>query len=119
MNMHPAKLTARMIIGERIRKGRIAKGWSLDQFAKTLDISKVSVWQWEQGKSGPRVSRVAEVAELLGLPIDALIDQHAPERAPDREASQMLLDYQKRIAKSFGVDPSNIEIKVSFGGKAS
>jgi transcriptional regulator with XRE-family HTH domain len=118
MDVSALNVTRKAVIGQRIRQARMAKGWTLERLADALNISKVSIWQWEQGQSRPKVSRLAEVAQLLGLPLQALMDEHAPARMVNREASNLLLECQMRIAESFGVRPADVEIKVSFGRNA-
>lgn len=119
MDLNSTKVTAKLLAGQRIRDARIAKGWSLDQLAAALGMSKVSIWQWEQGQARPRATRLAEVARILGLSLETLNDEHAPDISPDREATDLLLDCQMRIAKYFGVAPEDVEIKVTFGGRSS
>jgi transcriptional regulator with XRE-family HTH domain len=117
MNMLPeARLRPRATIGRRIRNARKAKGWTLDQLATALDISRVSVWGWENGKTHPRPSRLAEVAAVLDLPVHLLVDDEAPVEQPADHPSNLVLECQMRIAEGLGVQLKDVEIKVSFGG---
>jgi transcriptional regulator with XRE-family HTH domain len=114
--MFEAKISVPATVGRRIRNARKAKGWTLDQLAQALDISRVSVWGWENGKTHPRASRLADVAAALDLPVDQLVDDHLPAQQPVAHPSDLLLECQMRIAEGLGVRPDNVEIKVSFGG---
>ena len=82
MSMFEAKISVPATVGRRIRNARKAKGWTLDQLAQALDISRVSVWGWENGKTHPRASRLADVAAALDLPVDQLVDDHLPAQQP-------------------------------------
>ena len=104
-----------MLNGSLIRKLRKAKGWTLDQLAQALDISRVSVWGLENGKTHPRASRLADVAAALDLPVEQLVDDHLPAQQSVAHPSDLVLECQMRIAEGLGVTPNDVEIKVSFG----
>ena len=116
MSMIEAKIPALPTVGRRIRNARKAKGWTLDQLAQTLKVSRVSVWSWENGKTRPRPSRVADVAAVLDLPVSQLVDDHLITQQPAAHPSDLVLECQIRIAEGLGVQPQDVEIKVSFGG---
>lgn len=119
MSMLEANISAPATVGRRIRNARKAKGWTLDQLAQALDISRVSVWGWENGKTHPRPSRLADVAAALDLPVEQLVDDHLPAQRPVAHPSDLVLECQMRIAEGLGVQPKDVEIKVSFGGTAT
>lgn len=117
MNMLPeVKILSQATVGRRIRNARKAKGWTLDQLANALDISRVSVWGWENGKTHPRPSRLADVAAALDLPVHQLVDDETLVEQPTGHPSNLVLECQMRIAEGLGVQPKDVEIKVSFGG---
>lgn len=69
MNMSE-KLTA-------LRKGR---GWSQEDLAEQLDVSRQSVSKWESGASVPDLDRVIKLSELFGVTTDYLLrDVPEPE----------------------------------------
>ena len=54
-------------IGARIREARIRRGLSQEALADRLGVSKAAVSGWETGKSRPFGSRLAQLAETLGV----------------------------------------------------
>jgi DNA-binding XRE family transcriptional regulator len=61
--------------GDIIRDKRLAKGFSLRQFAKLVGVSPTYISQVEQGKVkyAPAADRVRKMAEVLNEPSDELI----------------------------------------------
>jgi transcriptional regulator with XRE-family HTH domain len=104
--------TAKLLMGERIRRARLEKGWSLDQFAKALGLSKVSVWQWEQGSARPRTSRLTQVAQVLGISLRELL----PGESQETDATSVVRDCQMRLGRYFGVELEAVQITISIGG---
>lgn len=68
-------------LGEKIRKLRKEKGFTLDRLAELSGSSKSYVWELEN-KTPPRPSaeKVASIAEALGVTADFLLD--AGETSP-------------------------------------
>lgn len=98
-------------LGCRIRRARLGRYLSLDQLAKELNVSKVTVWNWENNRTRPRYSRLEQLGEVLGIPVDALMTgaRDAEQKVPD-----LISDCRSRIAASLGVLPENVEIKITF-----
>ena len=71
-------------VGARVRAARLAHGLTQREFARRLGVSKQQVWKYENGESQLSVSRLAQIARLLGLSPSVLLDQPAP-----LDASQM------------------------------
>lgn len=57
-----------MSIGNRIAEARQKAGLSQSELARQLGIRPQSVQAWESGQTAPRARRIAEVAEVLGVP---------------------------------------------------
>lgn len=115
MNMHsPMMDSFHDSAGACIRAARKRKGWSLDQLAEALGVSKTSVWGWETDKARPRTSRLTEIAELLDLPADRILNGQRPTEDVSVEGRSLIEDCQLRIAEAFRVNPADVEIRVSF-----
>lgn len=61
-------------IGSRIREARKSNKITQDAIAKALRISRVSVTQWENGITTPATERLSELADLLGVTSDWLLN---------------------------------------------
>ncbi len=115
MNMHsPLAPSFNGTAGNCIRAARKLKGWSLDHLADALGVSKTSVWGWETDKIRPRTARLREIAELLDLPPEYILNGKPAMEPTSGEGRGLVEDCQLRIAEAFGVEPADVEIKVSF-----
>lgn len=65
---------AAMSIGQRIKQARESLNWSQTDLAEKLGISPQAVQQWESGATSPRGKRLKNVANLLGVTTDWLME---------------------------------------------
>lgn len=100
-------------LGGRIRRARLAKFLSLEQLADDLGVSKVTVWNWENDRTRPRLARIAQLSDLLGLPVHVLMGDNDSE---ERSVTDLIYHCQCQIAQLMGVQPESVEIKVKFSG---
>ena len=70
--------------GENLKKIRMARKMSQDEFAALLNTSKQVISRYETGQRSPKVSVVSEYAEILGVSIGELTgDARTPAPADD------------------------------------
>jgi transcriptional regulator with XRE-family HTH domain len=62
-----------MMLNERLKNLRLAKGLTLQQVGNVFGISKASVSGWEAGKSHPDHKKLEQLAELLNTSIEYLV----------------------------------------------
>ena len=58
---------------EKIAGLRRKNGWSQEELAEKLDVSRQAVSKWEGGQSTPDVERIVQMAELFGVSTDYLL----------------------------------------------
>ena len=58
----------------RLKEARIKAGLSVSDVAKSLSISDVAVYMWENGQTTPKVANLKKLANLYGCSVDELID---------------------------------------------
>lgn len=92
MNMSE-KLTA-------LRKGR---GWSQEDLAEQLDVSRQSVSKWESGASVPDLDRVIKLSELFGVTTDYLL-RDVPEPDPTVQVQPAADELQPRAVSEAEAD---------------
>lgn len=63
-----------MQLYEKIPILRKAKGMTQAELAEAIDVSRQSVQKWETGLSCPDIAKIPELARLLGVSADALLD---------------------------------------------
>lgn len=61
-------------VGERIRKERTARGMSLDQLAKRVGVSKMTLHRVETGKTSPSIALLGDIADALEKSLTRLIE---------------------------------------------
>jgi transcriptional regulator with XRE-family HTH domain len=87
------------ILGEKIRKLRKDKGFTLDKLAELTDSSKSYIWELEN-KNPPRPSaeKLAKIAEKLGTTIEFLLDEGAEVTEEDAADARFYREYRKMDA---------------------
>src|SRR5690349_12686383 len=103
-------------IGSRIRSAREDQGWTQDQLADAVGVSRSAVAQWETGRAGQVTGNLTRVAAALGIGVEHLMYGKDPRAAGQaysgdelaimrlyRECSpedrQILLRMARRLAK--------------------
>ena len=62
-----------MILTEKISEERKKNGWSQEELAEKLSVSRQSVSKWESGQSVPDLNRILEMARIFGVTTDYLL----------------------------------------------
>ena len=60
-------------IGARIRTAREEQGWTQDQLAEAVGVSRSAVAQWETGRAGQVTTNLTRVAAALGVGVEHLM----------------------------------------------
>ena len=55
-----------------IRQLREARGWTQLELAYRLGVTPVTIYNWERGRTEPRVSQFRQLARLFGVGMDDL-----------------------------------------------
>jgi transcriptional regulator with XRE-family HTH domain len=59
--------------GKRIRDARHDHGWTQDDLARTVGVSRSAVAQWETGRSGQVRGNIARIARALQVDVEYLL----------------------------------------------
>lgn len=70
-------------IGRRIREVRQARGWTQDQLAVAVDVSRSAVAQWETGRAGQLTANLTRIAAVLDVGVEFLM--HGSHRQAGEE----------------------------------
>lgn len=71
-----------MKLPEKLIQLRREKGYSQEQLADLLGVSRQSVSKWEAGQSTPELAKLLTLADLFGVTLDALIREEQPVHPP-------------------------------------
>ena len=67
-----------MTLGEKIRETRRKYGFSQEQLAEKLSVSRSAIAKWETDKGLPDVGNLKLLARLLNVSVDQLLDEEEP-----------------------------------------
>lgn len=104
-----------MIIADKIIENRKKNGWSQEELADKLGVSRQSVSKWEGAQAVPDMKKIVQMSELFGVSTDYLlrddietlstvdtkqIDSGAPEsvRMVSMEEASEFLEHNERAA---------------------
>ena len=92
-----------------LKRLRMAKGLSQANMAERLGVSGPSISGWEKGRARPKEDRLADLANLLGVPVSQLLVDPQPDVIQD------VIDTSRtQIARATGVAPDRVRIIVEF-----
>lgn len=77
---------SQLTLGERIKVARLAVGLTQMHIANHFKIARVSVTQWENNTTKPDTGRIVELAALLNVTMDWLLDGTGQGPAITKEA---------------------------------
>lgn len=75
-----------MKINEKIYTLRKKSGWSQDELADKLSVSRQSVSKWETGDSVPEIAKLLALAKIFSVTTDYLLDDSKEEYIPPQTA---------------------------------
>ncbi|MBE9886363.1 helix-turn-helix domain-containing protein [Enterococcus durans] len=94
-----------MSVGKRLKHFRLEKGFSQNDIATFLNISRQSVSRWETGKAYPDIDKLVELSKYYGISIDELLKEphdlkeeeqkslHKPSKIEKIDNRQELITY--------------------------
>lgn len=105
----------KMILAEKITEERKKNGWSQEELADQLGVSRQAVSKWESAGTVPDLQRIIQLAELFGVSTDYLlkdemvqetvpvytgeISEHSqPLRRVSMEEANSFLDMKRKVA---------------------
>jgi len=66
-----------MILADKIMQLRKQNGWSQEELAEKLGVSRQAVSKWESGASVPDLNRILQMSDLFGVSTDYLLRDNA------------------------------------------
>lgn len=85
-----------MLLGEKLRKLRIARKLSQEQLADELRVSRQAISKWELGESTPDTGNLVALSDYFGVSIDYLL-KNQKESEP---SAQVLIKEVQPIVSS-------------------
>ena len=88
-----------MILADKITELRKKNGWSQEELADKLGVSRQSISKWESTQSIPDMNRILKMSEVFGVSTDLLLKDDM-EIMDDRESIDTVETYGKALAVS-------------------
>lgn len=104
---------------EKLTVLRKQNGWSQEELAEKLDVSRQAISKWESGQSLPESERIVQLSRLFGVTTDyLLIDERMEEvspAAPERESSRSLRRVSLQEAEEYLSSRSRSSFRIAAG----
>ena len=71
-----------MILADKIIENRKKNGWSQEDLAERLGVSRQSVSKWEGAQAIPDMKKILQLAEVFNVSTDYLLKDEIEETAP-------------------------------------
>ncbi len=105
-----------MILAEKIVKLRKQLGWSQEELAEKMNISRQSVSKWESTNSIPDLNRIIMLAELFDVSTDFLLkDENETFDAHDESKEPNTIQISLEQAKKYVEDKIKVSAIITKG----
>ena len=104
-----------MLLSEKIMSLRKRNGWSQEELAQQLGVSRQSVSKWESMASMPDIQKIMAMSELFGVSTDYLLKDELEELP----ATAIAVDYAASSVQSGSSDPAAGSTTDSTAGDGS
>ena len=97
-----------MILADKIINERKKNGWSQEELAEMLSVSRQSVSKWEGAQAVPDLNKIIKMAEIFGVSTDYLLKDEIEEsnntssynEASDENIRKVSLEDAQRFIKT-------------------
>ncbi|PWJ13518.1 helix-turn-helix domain-containing protein [Ruminococcus flavefaciens] len=88
-----------MEFNNKLYELRKQKGFSQEELANRLNVSRQTVSKWEVGDSTPDMEKLIAISDLFGISLDELVLDKAPEPAPAPQTvkSELYADIKEKV----------------------
>ena len=92
-----------MILADKIIEQRKKNGWSQEELAEKMDVSRQSISKWESAQSVPDMGRIVLLSQLFGVSTDYLLKDEIElsDGAPSEERESALRTVSMEEASAF------------------
>ena len=92
-----------MILADKIIEQRKKNGWSQEELAEKMDVSRQSISKWESAQSVPDMARIVLLSQIFGVSTDYLLkdELEQADAAADVDVDRELRTVSMEEASSF------------------
>lgn len=100
---------------EKLISLRKQKGWSQEELAERMDVSRQAISKWESGQSLPESERIVQLAQLFGVTTDyLLIDEQTDAPPSEQDSGDTPFRPARRISRQEAEDYLSFRRRASF-----
>lgn len=99
-----------MTFGEKLKALRREKGYSQEELADLLNVSRQAVSKWESDRGLPEIDNILQISNMFGVTLDYLLKSENPDENSqnngyyvNREMIDSFLSYKKQRAKKVAI----------------
>ncbi len=96
-----------MILADKIIELRKKNGWSQEELAEKMDVSRQSISKWEGAQSMPDMNRIIRLSEIFGVSTDFLLKD-------DQEVAETSVVTYDTGTEDFQIRPVSMEEASAF-----
>ena len=109
-----------MILADKITELRKKNGWSQEELAEKLNVSRQSVSKWEGAQSIPDLDKILQMSKIFGVTTDYLLkdEMGEAEYLPEGGDAETDAEYRKvslQEAHEFLAIREQNSVKIAFG----
>lgn len=113
-------------VANRLQKLRKEKGYSQEQLAEALGISRQAVSKWERAEASPDTDNLILLARLYGVSLDELLSTdddneelkaNSQEKEEVKEDTQFSYDHDEKRGDKVNIGTHGIDVEDSDGNK--
>ena len=105
-----------MILAEKIIKHRKQRGWSQEELAMQIGVSRQSVSKWESMSAFPDLDKIIKLSELFGVSTDYLLKddmEEEPGFEPTDAVKENIADADKMKAVDVSLEEANAYMELA------
>ncbi len=83
------------MLADKITQLRKKNGWSQEELANMMKISRQAVYKWESNQATPDIEKIIQLSSLFGVTIDSLLKEdgeHTPETCSQSQSASVQQD---------------------------
>jgi transcriptional regulator with XRE-family HTH domain len=99
-----------MVLGEKIKQLRVARGWSSGELSEKSGVSRAYLWQLERGgKEHPSLQVLERLAKTLGVSVADFSDMPQIQSSA-KPAPPGLVAFLQKKSRELGVTQSDVDV---------
>lgn len=104
-----------MTLADKIIKKRKQNGWSQEELAEKLNVSRQAVSKWENGQTVPELEKILELSHLFGVTTDYLLkDESEEQNVTDATSGTTVRRISAEEAQSYLAMRDRSAIRIAF-----